>query len=44
VAFDAAGAERERVDVSYIDLSKACFDARGCPPGNWRLAPGSRKP
>ena len=44
VAFDATGAELERVDVSRIDLSKVCFDARGCPPGNWRLAPGARRP
>jgi hypothetical protein len=36
VAFDAAGRELERVDVSYIDLGAVCFDARGCPPGRMR--------
>jgi hypothetical protein len=32
VAYDAAGRELQRLDVSGIDLH-ACFDVRGCPPG-----------
>ncbi len=35
VAYDRAGRELERKDVSYIDLSRICRDERGCPPGEW---------
>jgi hypothetical protein len=33
VAYDRAGHELERTDVSYIHLRAVCFDERGCPPG-----------
>lgn len=32
LAYDAAGREVERVDVSNVEL-RFCTDARGCPPG-----------
>jgi hypothetical protein len=33
VAFDAAGREVDRLDVSSLDL-RICMDVRGCPPGH----------
>jgi hypothetical protein len=33
VAYDTAGRELERSDVSHIDRQRVCFDIRGCPPG-----------
>lgn len=33
VAYDAAGRELERTDVSYIGRQRVCFDERSCPPG-----------
>jgi hypothetical protein len=44
IGFDGTGAAVGRVDISRLDLSKVCRDARGCPPGNWTLAPRSRNP
>jgi hypothetical protein len=34
VAFNDAGSEIDRVDVSELEL-RVCTDTRGCPPGRW---------
>lgn len=39
VSYDRAGQELERVDASYIDLSRHCYDLDGCPPGRWVYPP-----
>ena len=41
IAYDAAGEELERRDVTNVDMTRACFDDRGCPPGPWSYPPAS---
>lgn len=36
IAFDRAGREVDRVDVSDLEL-RLCTDVRGCPPGQLTL-------